>query len=983
MSVEFINIPPPEFVGDDKSAQELLRLSLRKVEEDPEDFIGFDTETHGLKIPIKKRPLDPLNDTVTYWSLSFKMGEIYRRWCIAQEYFLYFSPLLESPKLNIAGWNIKYDAHISWNCGVNIWNARRPVDGMVLAQLLDENRRSHGLKSCASDYCGLKMTPYTSLFDGISDSEGKKAREYETSLIELVELGHEDLVSNYASYDAYAHLRTVEWLIERLTATPIGPDGNLWEYFLAMEMDFTELLWRMERRGMHIDVAHLESRIPIITKRINGLEREICREAGYPININSPKQLAKFFFGHGDGSLGLKPVKMTATQQPSTDEEVMKHLVEAGVEVAKLVVDCRKLHKSKSTYLDALIAMSRHFEDGRIHPNFNQMGARTGRLSSENPNSMNFPRPAQDEWGIRKAFTAPPGKKLIVADYCVDKRTRIFTQDLRWIPAGDIKVGDKLIGFDEELSKSKYRPATVTKVRRVQKPRYLIKMSNGAELTVSADHQWVTGGGGGTWKRRNRQWVSADQLEVGDRIAYFMEPWEAPQQSYELGYLAGALDGEGWVGKSGKVGFAQRPNECLDCVEKYLSDLPLDWSRRSRSIDDVQSIEFYGNKGGLRALGMIRPERLLTRAERLWKGKRTWSSHTPKVYVTSIQKLRKGEVVAIETDTHTFIAEGFLSHNCQIEMRIMADFSGDKTMVGAILEGKDLHSFTVALTTPGVKYEEVVAAKKAGDKADDRQLWLQFLRQAKKAVGFGIIYGAGPPKISTEIEISEEDWMAKLEDMPDRTFQRRVTRLMKNNPLLTEDQAVEKVGRHSVAGDKIAEYFDAYPGVKGFMDQTPVICRHRMHFDEENQPRKWDFEVRSPGAKPSSWSGHHKPFGYVQTLCGRYRRLEDIDHKNYFYRSEAERQSVNTPIQGSAADITKTAMLRIEHHPKLHMLGVLVLNQIHDEIVMEVPEENAEIAAPIIQHCMEHPFGDGPEDDALRVPIPVDLKIVSDWASAK
>jgi DNA polymerase I-like protein with 3'-5' exonuclease and polymerase domains len=305
-------------------------------------------------------------------------------------------------------------------------------------------------------------------------------------------------------------------------------------------------------------------------------------------------------------------------------------------------------------------------------------------------------------------------------------------------------------------------------------------------------------------------------------------------------------------------------------------------------------------------------------------------------------------------------------------------------MIGAIMEGKDLHSFTVALTTPGVKYEEVVAAKKTDPKKqNDRQKWLVRQRQAKKAVGFGIIYGAGPPKISTEIDISEEDWQAKIEEMPQKTFERRVTRLMKNNPLLTEEQAIEQVGRHSVAGDKIAEYFDAFPGVKGFMEQTPVICRHRMHFDEENNPRDWEFYPRSPGAKPTSWSGHSKPFGYVQTLCGRYRRLEDIDHKNYFYRSEAERQAVNTRIQGSAADITKAAMLRIEHHPELHMMGVMVLNQVHDEIVMEVPEEYAEAAAPIVQHCMEHPFGDGPEDDALSVPIPVDLKIVDNWAEAK
>jgi DNA polymerase-1 len=735
LSVEVnIDVPLPEFVGTDEDARELLRLSLRKIEEDPDDFIGLDTETHGKKIPIRKKPLDPITDTVTYWSMAYKLGEEYRRWCISQEYFLYFSPLLESPKLNIAGWNLKYDAHIAWNCGINLWNARRPVDGLVLAQLLDENRRSHGLKACAADFVGLQMTPYKSLFDDVRDEHGKKPKEFETSLVELVELGYEDVVSDYASYDGYAHLKTVEWLIERLTNTPIGVDSNLWEYFLSMEMQFTEQLWRMERRGMHVDLDYLESQIPVINGRINKLEKTINRLAGRPINISSPKQLAAFFFGE-DG-LGLDPVKLTATQQPSTDEEVMDSLVEAGVEVAQMVVDCRKLIKTRSTYLDALITMANYYEDGRIHPSFNQMGARTGRLSTENPNSQNFPRPDNDEWGIRRAFSAPPGKKLIVADYE------------------------------------------------------------------------------------------------------------------------------------------------------------------------------------------------------------------------------------------------------QIEMRIMADFSGDKQMIQAIQQGKDLHSFTVAITTPGVKYDEVVAAKKADD-PDDRQKWLRGQRQEKKAVGFGIIYGAGPPQISTQIDISDEEWQGKLDEMAQDTFERRVIRLMKKNPLLTEEQAVEQVGKASVAGDKIAEYFEAFPGVKGFMDQTPVICRHRMHYDEENRERKWEFKFRLPGAKPTSESGHSKPFGYVQTLCGRYRRLEDIDHRNYFFRSQAERQAVNTRIQGSAGDITKAAMLRIEHHPVLNMLGVMVINQVHDEIVIEVPEEHAEEVAPIIKHCMENPFGDEPEDAALGVPIPVDLKIVDNWAQAK
>lgn len=731
-----IDVPPPVFIDTDEQARDLLNLCMRKVEEDPEDYIGFDTETHGKKIPIKQKPLDPITDTVTYWSLAFRLDGVPYRYCIAQQYFMYFSPLLENPEAMFAGWNAKYDAHISWNCKINIWNCKRFVDGLALANMHDENRRQNGLKPCAADFRGLHMTKYKSLFDGILDAKGQKAKEYETSLVELAELGHGDIISDYASYDAYAHLCTVEWLIDRLKETPIGEDSNLWQYFLDMEIYVTEMLWRMERRGMALDLPYLKQKQLEIQDPINELERDISRLAGRPLNIDSPKQLAAYLFLDEDG-LQLTPVKMTGTNNPSTDKEVLAVLEEAGVPIAKKIEDVRKLKKVKSTYMDALIALAEYFPDGRIHPGFNQFGARTGRFSTKNPNSQNFPRPATDEWGIRYAFIAKPGNRLIVADYA------------------------------------------------------------------------------------------------------------------------------------------------------------------------------------------------------------------------------------------------------QIEMRIMADQSGDKMMLQAINDGKDLHSFTVALMTPGVEYEEVVAAKKA-ENPTDRQKWLQLKRQDGKAIGFGIIYGAGPPKISTSIEISEEDWKAALYDIPQKTFDRRVKRIMDKNELLTEEQAIEMVGRHSVAGDKIQEYLGAFPGVKGFMDSTPEMCRHTMDFDENNDEREWSFESERDGwgnDKALSRSGHSKRFGYVQTLCGRYRRLEDINHKNYFYRSEAERQSVNTKIQGSAADITKAAMLRIEHSEELNLLGVEILNQVHDEIVMEAPAENCEIAAPIIAQHMEWPFGDGIE--TLSVPIPVDLKIVDRWSEAK
>lgn len=747
-----IGVPVPEYIETDEQAEKFLCLCLRKIEQDKGDLIGFDTETTGKKLPFTvgtRKPLDWMSDTVTFWSLSFKDRGQYRRWCLRGEHFRYFAPLLENPDAWFACWNAKYDAHVSWNMGINIWNAHI-VDGLALAGLHDENKQIRGLKSCAAQWCGLHMTPFLDLFSGGLDANNKKIKEYETSLYDLPI----NKVIDYASYDAYAHLRTVEWLIEKLSAAPVDNKGyNLWKYFLDMEIDITKVLWRMERRGIPVDIEYLQSKIPVIDAEIGELEREVNRVRGKPINLQSPPQLAEFFFGPKDqGGLGLKPVKMTAGNRPSVDEEVMDLLVAIGQDVAKQILRCRKLHKTKSTYLTTLMDLSNYFEDHRIHPNFNQFGARTGRFSTDVPNSQNFPTPDHDEFGIRMAFIAPPGFRLIVADYE------------------------------------------------------------------------------------------------------------------------------------------------------------------------------------------------------------------------------------------------------QLEMRIMAHMSGDKAMIQAILEGRDLHSFTVARMTPGVTYEEVVAAKKTKT-PDERQKWLRRLRQDMKAVGFGIIFGAGPGKISTEIDIPDEDVEVRLQELlsDGPRIVKRVKRKIKNNPLLTEEKAWWLTAKESIASDKIGAYFDTFPDVERYMKAIPERCRHLRLYDFQGKPRyatdpvtqqqnplgeyDWDTDVWIPGSVPLTRTGHTKEFGFVQTLVGRYRRLEDIDHSNYAFKSEAERQANNTTIQGSAADIIKAAMLRIENNQKLNEFGAEIVNQVHDELVITCPIETIDLASEEIKECMEHPFARGQE--ALNVPLPVDLKAVDKWGQAK
>lgn len=743
-----LDVPPPEYIETDQEAMELLRLALRKVEEDPGGLIGFDTETHAKTLPLPgkgRKPLDWMNDTITFWSLSFEIDGVYRRWCLQVQHFQLFAALLENPDAWFIAWNAKYDAHVSWNSGINIWEAN-VVDGLVLINLYNENLLNKGLKQVAKKYCNLQMTPFRELFKGCRDRDGKLAVEFKTSLFDLPL----DRVSNYASYDAYAALRVAEFLRDELQQIFLDPEHTrtLWDHFLDVELDFTEVLWKMERRGMLIDLDYLNAQIPRIDKAIARLERDINRVAGQAvslkeaegkkINVSAPAQLAKLFFGpKSEGGMGLTPIKMTkggtTLPQPSVDKDVMAALEET-TELAAMIVKCRNLMKTRSTYLVALRDMAAYFEEDRIHPQFNQYGARTGRLSTKGPNSQNFPRPDGDEWGIRNAFVAPPGKKLLVGDY--------------------------------------------------------------------------------------------DQLE----------------------------------------------------------------------------------------------------------------------------------------------------------MKIMADQSGDRVMVKAIQEGKDLHSFTASKMIPGVAYEDVVVAKKADDPTP-KQKMLITIRQNNKPVGFGIIYGAGSNTISKNITISDTDIKQKISEMTERQLSMKVKRLMKQNPLLSEEQAVEKAAAMAIAQDKIDAYFKVFPGVKAFMDYVPDLCRATRYVDfpEFTDPDELDsLQDINP---ETGRDGRIREWGFVQSLLGRYRRLEDIDHSNRMFRGHAERESVNFKIQGTAADIINTAMLRIDRNKKLNLMGVEMVNQIHDELVLEVPEEHAEEAARIVVNIMEHPLGKGTE--ALCVPLTVGMKVCQRWSEGK
>lgn len=270
----------------------------------------------------------------------------------------------------------------------------------------------------------------------------------------------------------------------------------------------------------------------------------------------------------------------------------------------------------------------------------------------------------------------------------------------------------------------------------------------------------------------------------------------------------------------------------------------------------------------------------------------------------------------------------------QLEMKLMAHFSQDAQMIGAIRDGKDLHCYTVALMY-GENYEEVAEAKHCKEKKiqlSDRQKDLLLKRQAAKNTGFGLIYGIGPLKLSAQlVELKVFEAPKSEQDLK---------------------------GNIKKAKMLIDKYFQAFPGAKMFIDGT-----HRRCMETE----------------------------YVQTLVGRFRRLPGINAKGGGGEdgedgggivAEAKRQAVNTIIQGTAADIAKQAMIVAEHDECLNELGARMLLQIHDELIFEVQDipEKVALCKTRVQQIMEHPFG---PDFQLSVKLTAAAGSGYTWVDAK
>ncbi len=299
-------------------------------------------------------------------------------------------PWLEDESAKKIGQNLKYDRHVLTNAGIHLAGVQHDT---LLESYVLEAHKTHNLEALAERHLGRKGLSYEDLC-------GKGVHQIPFAQVDVAR------ATTYSGEDSEMclHLHGVLW-------PQIEADAGLTHIYRDIEMPTAELLARVERNGVLIDSERLKMQSHEIGQRLVLLEQQCYEIAGQPFNIGSPKQIGDILFT----KLGLPVVKKTATGAPSTDEEVLTELA-ADFPLPAKILEYRGLAKLKSTYTDKLpLQINAH--TGRVHTNYAQAVAITGRLSSNEPNLQNIPIRTAEGRRVREAFIAPAGFSIVSADY--------------------------------------------------------------------------------------------------------------------------------------------------------------------------------------------------------------------------------------------------------------------------------------------------------------------------------------------------------------------------------------------------------------------------------------------------------------------------------------------------------------------------------------------------------------------------------------
>ena len=345
-----------------------------------EKAIAVDTETTGVThddVIVGYSVTCPMADMHFYVPFRHQTGEQ-----MIDEYdaMKAIRPFLEDSKVLKVLHNVKFD-HEKFLFDKYSINMVNYVDTMILMYVLNENEESYALKKLATKYG--KHFGFPDPSDTYEELFGKGGFEHTPLNVAYI----------YACKDTHLTWSLYQWQLEHLKKQP-----KLWHVAFDIEMPLIPVLLKMHYRGFNLDMEYAEKYLLELQEQINKMEEELAEY--FPnINLNSNQQLAEYLYG---------TLKLPDNHNGSVDKDALKELADE-YEGVKILLEYRKLTKLKSTYIEPL--PQKVWDDGFLHGEINQMGTKTGRLASENPNLQNIPPAA------RKIFVAPEGKLYMSCDF--------------------------------------------------------------------------------------------------------------------------------------------------------------------------------------------------------------------------------------------------------------------------------------------------------------------------------------------------------------------------------------------------------------------------------------------------------------------------------------------------------------------------------------------------------------------------------------
>lgn len=938
-TAEFYTLQSPELDG-----------LVREAADTPE--LAIDTETTGL-VSWKERPL--------FWSLSWGS----RRICMPADTLPAFRKAFADRYKRWIFANAKFDCHMLANVGIEVCG--RLVDTQVMHALLYEEQ-PHTLEHMGKTVLGMA---WKGLIDDWKTSKGRTKMAVGDYILHVFDTTPHHLIE-YASNDAYVTFKIYEKLKAELEAAQTytlypGLFGTLWDLFNRTEVPFTKVLWHCERNGLKIDVDYLKSRQGPAQKELESTERAINQLAGTMLNPKSPAQLQDYFFT----KLGLRPTKFTKGGKSgrvtaSVDASFLESYADT-VPMAKLLLRHRDLEKVLGTYIKGVL--ERLDPRGYLHTRFNQDVARTGRLSC-------------------------------IASWTPLKTTRGI------VPVSEVGVGDHVWTHQGRWRR------VLRAFTKGWEDMYDVHLSNGEVLTCTADHKLLRTDG--RWFKlkelldEHQQRVGQQQGELGEgaRALPFLRASDdggdrqnpghnTTQRGLEHPQLH-AGSGERSAGSRALLQVedgAQEPDEgplqrSAPALERgvpgwgRVPDLPVQRHEAIRSSSGAgQSTGIGKAPGGIGGAshrwgsseqrpgqsGADDPRRAQDHSLFAGEG-------LPGIGIEAVHHRGRCEVhdLTVEEDA-SYLACGVFSHNssdpnmqnwpkpendefflrgaviCEpdeemlvgdyeaLEMRLLAAGAQEAKMIQIFLDGWDIHMGNASLMY-GIPYDDLIAAKKID-------------KEVKKELDEIATSNLAP--LDRDAALAKAH--AKMTPYVLKCLTARGDAKTIGFGLNYGMKAGKLAGRLGCtkpeAQAKIDTYMATYPAVTRFYDESIEKARRT---------------------------------GYSFTLLGRRRFLPEIVSQSEMERWGAERQAVNTIIQGTAADAVKMAMVNIFESGLLEEFGAKMRSQIHDELIHTCPRsmvgdlEGNKKAMSAIKEMMEHPF---PTD--LEVPLSVSIGHGVNWLNAK